>query len=114
VFDVHLFAVVRIKFSHVSAVCVHDAVRAAIERFDSSDFLKLFDGESTEFADEFSHFLVDLVGDAEFEQSRFVTSRQEPLVALLEKLVGWDASDRLQTELSVLLAEARRALEWSV
>lgn len=113
-FNVHLFAVVRIKFSDVSAISPHEAVRTAIDQFGSSEFPKSFDGESTEFADEFSHFLVDHVGDAAFEQSCFLTSRQEPLVALLEQLVAWDASGRPETELSVLLAEARRVLDWSV
>jgi hypothetical protein len=49
---------------------------------------KEFDGETAEFADEPSHFLVDVVGDSEFEQSRSPTSRQKPLRAPLGRLVA--------------------------
>jgi hypothetical protein len=113
-FHVHLFAVVRVTIPGINSTSMHAAVPAAIDAFCASESPKRFEGESTGFADEFSHFLVDVEGDPEFEQSRFLTSGQEPLLELLERLVAWDESGRPEPPLAAILAEVRSILKWSV
>src|SRR5687767_8449376 len=74
-FDVHLFAVVRVKIPHVAAASHRDAIAWAVEH--SGDLYERFAGADSEFAEEFSHFLVDVVGDNAFEQSQWFYCEQE-------------------------------------
>jgi hypothetical protein len=95
--DVHIFAVVRLKCAGIEAESHEAGVRKAKECFD--DLYRLFDTDNirtlpagiadVEFAEEFSHFLVDDAGadnhdgstwhDAEGKPEPFVV--HEPLTA---------------------------------
>ena len=74
-YDVHLFAVVRVKIPKVKADSMEDAIEKAANATDLHELLKV-DGsinsgiESSEFAEEISSATVDVVGDECFEQTR--------------------------------------------
>lgn len=71
-YDVHIFTVVRVKLSGVDAPTPTDAIAWVKEQL---DFYNLFSDEHLpptvdhEWAEEHSHYMVDVVGDAEFEQT---------------------------------------------
>jgi hypothetical protein len=74
-YNVHIFAVVRVKVPGVEAGSHRDPIKNAVEATDLDD---LFDRESPmsgiehiEFGDEISHYLVDEVGDEEYRRSTF-------------------------------------------
>jgi hypothetical protein len=113
-FHVHLFAVVRREVRNVAAPSLRDAVEAAFAQLSPQEFSERFDSDATEFADEFSHYLIDVDGDDEFTQSRFLTSVQEPLLELLRRLIVWHDGGRPEGELDAILVEARVALTGAV
>ena len=73
-YDVHIFAIVRVKVAGISAESQAEAIEKAE---DSVDLYRLFDNpgafgvEATEFADGISHYLVDEVGASTYKRSRF-------------------------------------------
>ena len=73
-YDVHIFAVVRVK---VAGIVAESQTKAIQKAEDSVDLYRLFDNprasavEATEFADDITHYLVDEVGDSMHERSRF-------------------------------------------
>ena len=108
-FDVHLFAVVRVKVPRVAAASHREAIAWAVEH--SGDLYERFASEDSEFAEEFSHFLVDVVEDKDFEQSQWFYCEQEPLVGCLRRIVRWCDGNRPRSDsLDQLLAEIRQAL----
>lgn len=72
-FDVHIFTIVRVKVAGVIARNQKEAMLKAEERvgfngmFDSQDNA----GFETEWGEEHSHALVDVVGDEEYRKSRW-------------------------------------------
>ena len=67
-YDVHLFPVVRLKFPRVQAESQTEAIEKAIEGFHSSLPSAFVDAE---YADELEYFLVDEVGDEEYERTQW-------------------------------------------
>jgi hypothetical protein len=73
-YDVHIFAVVRVKVAGIGAESQTEAI---VKAEDSVDLYRLFHNpgafsvEAAEFADGISHYLVDEVGDSTHERSRF-------------------------------------------
>jgi hypothetical protein len=98
----------------VVAGSLKEAIPAALERLASRELSDRRDTDTTEFADEFSHFLVDVEGDVDFEKSRFLTSAREALLDVLQRLVLWLGSDRSDALLASLIAECRSILETTV
>lgn len=113
-FHVHLFAIVRREVRNVAAPSLRDAVEAALAQLSPHEFSERFDSDTTEFAEEFSHFLVDVDGDDDFTQSRFLTSAQEPLLELLRRLVAWHDNERPDDGLAALIVETRSILDGAV
>jgi hypothetical protein len=73
-YDVHIFAIVRVKVAGISA----ESQAEAIDKAENSvDLYRILDNpggvgvQGTEFADGISHYLVDEVGDSTYRQSRF-------------------------------------------
>ncbi len=67
-----------------------------------------------EFADEISHYLVDVSGDPEFTASRWFHSAHHPWVPLFQRLITWDEQGRAADELAALLANVRQILAETV
>ncbi len=71
-YDVHIYAVVRVKAPNVEAVSQEEAIRNA-----DVDLYGLFDNHAkpgeieTEYAEEQAYYLVDEAGDEEHERSRW-------------------------------------------
>jgi hypothetical protein len=111
-YHVHLFAVVRVKISNVEATSERDAIARAREQ--APDLYERFDAPDGEFTEEFSQFLVDVVGDADYDQSRWFHSTENPLLSILDSLVRWyHAEPRDAARLDQIVAEAREAIETS-
>jgi len=72
-YDVHLFTVVRVKVCNVEADSHVEAAKKAAEQ---TDMYSLFSGSSngitTEWGEEHSHALVDVVGDTDFAHSKWL------------------------------------------
>ena len=72
-YDVHIFAVVRVKVEDVEADSQEEACKKAEQK---TDLYRLFESFSPacrcdmEYAEEIQHFLVDEVGDTEYDNSR--------------------------------------------
>jgi hypothetical protein len=113
-FDVHLFPVIRVKISVVDAPSPRDAVEETLRHI-GPNFYARFKEPDSEFADEFSHYLVDVPGDADFRESQWFYSTQEPLLSLLRRLQQWDERGRTDGQLlDKLLADARDAVECAI
>jgi hypothetical protein len=69
-YNVHIFAVYRVKITDVEATCQTEAIAAAMKQFDPDH------PKDPEFAEEVSHYLVDEQGDTEFENSCFYLDRE--------------------------------------
>ena len=106
----HLFAIVRTKVTNVPAPSMPEAIPVALERIPAPSLDQRFNGPDTEFAEECSHFLVDVAGDEEFEQSQFFHSAQDPLLAFVRDFVAWQTHDREEDRLRTLLAQAAEIL----
>lgn len=115
-YDVHLFAVVRRKLRRIAAASPAAAVVAARDDAAVGYFLQRFDDAEGlgDFADEFTHYLVDVVGDAEFEQSCWFHAEETPLLQILRTLVRWDETGRDADVLRELLEEVRHILSRSL
>lgn len=72
-YNVHIFTVVRVFVPNVEAKDMTDAVNRAAAK---TDFYEIFRSHGhlpdTDWGEEHSHFLVDVVGDEEFSQSQWV------------------------------------------
>ena len=67
-YDVHIFTIVRVKVSGLDAVTPTDAIAEAKE---TVDFGSLLAHPEFDWAEEHSHYLVDVVGDEEYEQTEW-------------------------------------------
>jgi hypothetical protein len=68
-YDVHLFPIVRVKVHGVEAGSQEEAIKKAEE---STDFDNLFNkAPDIEYAEEVAYYLVDEVGDEEYERTRW-------------------------------------------
>ena len=113
-YDVHLFPVVRLKVAGIRAASHEAAIELAIQQ--SADELpRRFTAPDSEYSEEFLHYLVDVVGDPEYELSRWFYSRDEPLLSLLERLVAWHAGGATD-DLAIgrLVTEAQEVLRTAV
>ena len=110
-FDVHLYAVVRVKVSGVEAASHEAAVEQAIN---DTDVYACIPGPDTEFADEYSHFLVDVVGDEDNDESKWFYSLDQPSTSNLKRLVAWFDAGRDETELAQIIADAREIVTVSI
>jgi hypothetical protein len=113
-FDVHLFPVIRVRISGVEGPSHREAVEEALRHLGPT-FYARFKEPDSEFAEEFSHFLVDVAGDDDFRNSQWFYSSQEPLLALLRRLLEWDQRGRTDGQLlTKLLANARDAVDCAI
>ena len=69
VFDVHVYPVVRIKIPDIEAASQMEAIKKAREEFSRACNII---GTDAEFAEEIAYYLVDEVGDEEFDNSNFI------------------------------------------
>ena len=68
-YNVHLYAIVRVKVSDIEAPDPKEACRLAES---TEDLYRRFNGpEDQEYGEEIDSYLVDVVGDEEYEQSHF-------------------------------------------
>jgi len=82
-YDVHIFAVIRIKVGGIQADNQKEAIRQALQ---SVHLHAQFDGANTAYADEISSYMVDEVGDAEYGRTRcYLDKCHHELHALDEK-----------------------------
>lgn len=81
--DVHMFAVVRVKVAGIKAANQVEAIKVAGAMI---DFHALFEScalpsvECVEFAEEFSHYLVDEVDDLEYNETRWYKDGADDIV----------------------------------
>ena len=114
-FHVHVYPIVRIRVSDIVASSYRDAIEKAIDRLPPDVLYRRFETGDSEYAEEFSHFLVDVAGDKEFLRSQWYQSSQESLIPLLQKLVDWHRQPHLHSpQLDSIVAEARKALRTTV
>lgn len=74
-YDVHLFTIVRVKIPDVEAFSYSEAAKKAAEQIDMESLFKTNNYRiETEWAEEHSHALVDVVGDTEYAKSRWLKS----------------------------------------
>ena len=66
-YDVYIFAVVRVKVPGVDADSQQAAIRQAVQNI---DLHAQFDGSNTAYTDEISSYMVDEVGDAEYRRAQ--------------------------------------------
>ena len=112
-YDVHLFPVVRVKVSGIAAASHREAAEKACAAT-VPELYQRFETKDGDFAEEISHFLVDVVGDEQFECSRSYYSQAEPLITNLARLITWYDKGADSEELERIIADARDVLETSV
>ena len=105
-YDVHLFPVIHLKVPATEAVSPRAAIELALQRT-LPDLPDRLGQMGAGYCEEMSHFLVDVAGDAEFRQSRWFYSQDEPLLANLRRLIAWDRAGRPAEELEQILSETR-------
>ena len=66
-YNVHIYAVVRLKVENIEADTHRDAICSALE---SVDFYREFEGKRTEYAEDITSYVVDEVGDESYEHTR--------------------------------------------
>ena len=66
-YNVHIYAVVRLKVEGIEADTHRDAIRSALA---SVDLDREFQGERTEYAEDITSYVVDEVGDENYEHTR--------------------------------------------
>lgn len=110
-FNVHLFPVVRLAVHGVEAASHQEAVDRALEQ---TDLFARFASADGEYAEEISHFLVDVVGDNDYAQSWWFYSRQSPLMSNFARLVAWYENSGSVEELNSIIADARATLAASI
>lgn len=113
-FDVRLFPVVQIKIPEVSAASPVEAITSARLLVENCEFLRRLEQAGFEFADEYSHFLVDVVGDEDFSRSQFFYSSDDPSVTPLRQIVEWADSGRDPFVLEGILTSIRELMAITV
>ena len=114
IYDVHLFPVVRLKVPNVEAPSHREAIARARCQI-AEDLTQRFPDDDGEYAEEFSHYLVEVVGDEKRLQTQAFYSQDEPLVANLRRLVNWyDARRDNAGELAEIINDARDVLKFAV
>jgi hypothetical protein len=101
--------VVRIEVPDVVAADPAAAVRIARGRVEDSLYDR-FEAPDGEYAEEISHALVDVAGDADFTRSVWFESAEHPLLSLYRNLVAWHDGGRPPGGLEALVREARGLL----
>lgn len=71
-YDVHVFTVVRVKVEAIEADTMPDAIERARELL---DFSSLLDHPKYNWADEHSHYLVDVHGSSDYSESHWYTDK---------------------------------------
>ena len=71
-YDVHVFTLVRVKVESVEADTMPEAIERARELV---DFGSLLDHPKYSWADEHSHYLVDLHGSSNYSESHWYTDK---------------------------------------
>jgi len=112
-YDVHLFPVIHLQVQAIEAVSPRAAIEQALQRT-LPDLPDRLGQMGAGYCEEMSHFLVDVVGDTEFRQSRWFYSQDEPLLANLRRLIAWDRSGQPAEELEQILSETRDLLQYVV
>jgi len=110
-FNVHLYPVVRLAVSGVEAVSHQEAISKSLER---TDLFARFASADGEYAEEISHFLVDVVGDEQYTQSLWYYGQQAPLMSNVARLVAWYDDGRSDDELDRIIGDAREILTSSI
>ena len=78
-YEVHIYAIVRVKVVDVEAESQQEAIRNAEARCDLYALFQQNDREpNTEYAEDIDGFLVDEVGDEEHEHSRWYDKHAIP------------------------------------
>jgi hypothetical protein len=113
-FHVHLFPVIRLMVSDVIAATPQEAIQLAQAAMPAGRLDTCLRPMGGEWAEEFSHFLVDVAGDEEFSQSRFFYSRDDPAVSVLQAILAWHDGDRSEHELSEVICQVRKHLDLTV
>lgn len=82
-YDVHIFAVVRVKVPNVEASNRVQACKRAEDRVDFYGLLRQDHPqacvEDMEYAEETSHYLVDVVGDIDYEKSKWLCNNYQEM-----------------------------------
>jgi len=82
-YDVHLYPIVHIKVLGVKAESMKEAIKRTLDTLDWHRLLaskqNFSDIAYIEFAEGFDSFLVDVVGDSEFTQSKWFTKNINPV-----------------------------------
>ena len=68
-YDVHIFTIVRVKVPGIEAGSQEEAMSKAEEQFSFHDTFDNIKGCETEWGEEHSYALVDVVGDKEYQNS---------------------------------------------
>jgi len=113
-YDVHLFPIIRLKISGITASSPAEAIEMAQSQFPTEQFETALCRIGAEDAEEFSHYLVDVAGDEDFERSRFFHSTSEPCLEPLRRLVDWVDAGRDRLALVPLILEVREILKATV
>ena len=72
VYDVHVFTLVRVKVEAIEADNMPEAIERARELV---DFSSLLNHPKYNWADEHSHYLVDVHGSLDYSESQWYTDR---------------------------------------
>jgi hypothetical protein len=104
-FDVHLFSVVRITVPCLEADSPAEAVAKAVQQCWDSLYQR-FDSADTEFAEEFSYFLVDVLGKQRI--TRGYLPKEDLRIDLLIRLLKWfDRARDDKNQLASIISAAR-------
>jgi len=107
IYDVHLLKVVAVKVRRVAADEMRDAIEEAEGSHDWYHLFRDIAGEDTEYNEDTIAMLVDLCGDAEFNESRWFDSITNSLYPLLKEIVD---NEHDPPKLSKAIQAARRKL----
>jgi len=72
-YDVHVFTAVRVKVQGIEADTMPEAIKQAIS---SVDFAALLSHPEYNWAEEHSHYLVDLCGSPDYSESRWYVDKE--------------------------------------
>lgn len=106
-YDVHLMKVVNVKVARVEADDMRDAIEEAEGSHDWYHLFRDVRHADTEYNEDTAAMLVDIVGDEEFNQSRWFDSITNPLMPLIKEIVD---NEKDPEKLAAAIAAARRKL----
>jgi hypothetical protein len=105
---------VLIKLSGIPAASHEQAVLRALEQI-GPELSMRFKRADADYAEEMSHYLVDVADDEIHRESRWFYSADQPLLALLQRLLVWDERGRCEDEmLARLIADARSSIACAI